>query len=277
MEQGDNVVMCPHPYCDEIAVGLAALALGAELTPEEQRRVLTSLATCARCRRRLDDFAAIARTLPLVVPEAAPPPALRERIVAAVQRTAASQPDPPPVTRRRSARLRWMVSRPALAIVLALMLLFGVAQQRELARQQEHISQQQAQIEQQKTQAARNAVIVLAAFGNDDALEGLLESTDGTNQASGRFFISPGAPAVALYVKHLPIPPAGMQYQAWIVSDGRTISAGTFGVNADGRAWRLTQPTEPLIVVERVFITLEPQEGSLQPSGPEYLTGFPSR
>ncbi|MBC8074543.1 MAG: hypothetical protein H7Y32_00580, partial [Chloroflexales bacterium] len=81
MEQIDHVPQCPDPQCDAVATLLATAALGGDLSADEQAQMLTYVATCARCRLRLDGFAGVAQVLPLSVPEVEPPPALRERIL----------------------------------------------------------------------------------------------------------------------------------------------------------------------------------------------------
>lgn len=274
MKYADNEALCPNPYCNELAASLATIALGGELTADEQRRLLATLVNCAGCRRRLEGYAAVAETLPISLPEADPPADLRERIVAAARRSVPAQ-QTAPAPRRWPGLPPWAKSRPLLAFVLALVLVLSAGQQLQLMQQQEQIARQQAQLDQQQEQAARNATIVLAAFGNEDAQEGLLEPTGNAPAASGRFFISPGAPAIALYVKQLPLPPAGMEYQLWITSDDQTINGGAIKVNAEGRAWRLIQPLQPLNEIKRIFITLEPQGAGTRPTGPAYLTSRP--
>jgi hypothetical protein len=133
------------------------------------------------------------------------------------------------------------------------------------------LRQRQEQIARQQQQSSRNMALVLAAFGNDDAVEGTMQATDAAPGASGRYFLSPGEPALAIYVKGLPAPPTGSEYQIWIVADGQTVSASTLSVNSEGRAWRLAAPPIASDAVERVFITLEPAGGSAQPGGPVVL------
>ncbi|NJM07263.1 anti-sigma factor, partial [Candidatus Gracilibacteria bacterium] len=137
--------------------------------------------------------------------------------------------------------------------------------------QQYQLRQQEEQIAQQRAQSTRNVALVLAAFGNEDAVEGTLTATDAAPGASGRYFLSPGEPALALYVKGLPAAATGSEYQVWVVVGGETVSANTFAVNAEGRAWRLAAPPITADTIERIFVTLEPVGGSTQPSGPIVL------
>lgn len=113
--------------------------------------------------------------------------------------------------------------------------------------------------------------VAVAAFGNKDAQERLLVPTGAAPKAWGRVLISPSAPAVALYVKNLPLLPEGHEYQIWLVQNEQYIGLGTFTVDQQGRAWQLIQPAMPLTAPQRITITVEPTGGSEQPTSPEYL------
>jgi anti-sigma-K factor RskA len=214
---------------------------------------------------------AVAQQLPLAAPEAEPPPELRARILAAAATLSAEQArapaseaaEPPP----RQAPWRWRrLLAPALALALVALAILSMVQGLRIARLE-------ASIEQQRAQSAANGQLVIAAFGNADALESTLLPADGSGYASARVFISPGEPAVALYARELPQLPPEETYQLWIAHDGRTIGAGTFAASAEGRAWRALRPPEPLGEIERVFVTVERAGGSPQPTGPEVLSG----
>jgi len=259
----------PESACDTCAVSLAALTLGEPLAPDEQTRLLAHLARCERCRRRLDEYATVAQLLPLAVPEVAPSPELRARILA----TAGGQTRaaPRPLAPRGTPWAGWRrLVQPALGLALAALLALGL--NRELA-----VRGLQAQISAQQAQTQTNIGIVTAAFGNDDAIEASLDPRPAAPASSGRVFISPGEPAVAVYARDLPQLPEGQIYQVWLVTPAGTISAGTFAVNPAGRGWRPLRPSEPLVSVERVFVTMEPTGGSPQPTGPEQLSGTPVR
>lgn len=249
--------------CDLHAGALAALTLGEHLAPEEQEQLLAHLTLCAACRRRLDHYATVARLLPLVAPEAAPGPELRGRIIAAAARGSA------PVATARTPAPRWRrLLRPALALALVALVALGVVQS---AR----VGQLEAQIAEQQARTAANGRLVIAAFGNEDAVEIALEATAAAPDASGRAFVSPGEPAAAIYARRLPPLPADQEYQVWVEHAGGVTSAGRITVNDEGRAWRPLRPEAPLGTVVRVFVTAEPAGGSPQPTGAEVLSGAP--
>jgi hypothetical protein len=262
----------PIPACEIVAPSLAALALGAALDPDEQELALAHLALCAACRRRLDGYASVTQLLPLAAPEADPSFALKDRILGAAAALGPAPNDipaaPSPAPTGPRVWWRWLVG-PAMALALLLLLAGNVAQAFRANALQESIARQQ-------TQSATYSRLVIAAFGNDDALEATLLPSGEHDYASARVFISPGEPAVAIYARNMPQLPPEQTYQLWVAHDGEITSAGRFAANDEGRVWRSLQPAEQLGQVERVFVTVEPADGSAQPTGPEYLSGTAS-
>lgn len=257
MEQIDRIPSCPDPNCDAVAALLAIAALGSDLRTDEQTQMLGYLATCARCRLRLDGFTNVAQALPLIVPEAEPSPALRERVLVAA---AAGQPRPHPLRRTRRDWRTTLTSAFAVAAVL-----LGL-----LAGQQYLGSQQQQQ------QTARNRAVVIAAFGNDDSLEARFVPSQQAPQASGRVLISQSEPAVVVYAKQLPQLAPGRVYQVRLQGGGAVVGVGSFVPDANNRAWALLGPQAVLPTPEAIFITEEPASGSPQPSGEALLyASFP--
>lgn len=248
MEYTDGLALCPDPRCDDIAALLAVATLGGELSADEQAQLVTYVATCARCRLRLDGYAGVAQALPLSVPEAVPPSALREQIIAAA---AQNQPRSRPL---RQVRRDWRTTLTgAFAAATVLMALFA--------------GQQYLGSQQQQQQTARNRGVVIAAFGNEDSREARFTPGVGAPDAAGRVLISPSEPAVVVYAKQLPLLAAGQVYQVWLQGDGVVISVGTFVPDANRRAWALLGPGGTLPTPEVIFITEEPESGSQQPSG----------
>lgn len=261
MEETEDTAPCPDQRCDAVAALLATAALGGDLSGEEQARMLGYLTTCAACRQRLDAFAGVAQWLPLSVPEATPSPGLRAQILA----SATTGRAPRQAARRFRTPWRRVLTLGLAAAALVLALLGG-----------QQVRQSQLQLVQQQQQTARNRGIVVAAFGNEDALEARFTPGVGAPAASGRVLVSPGEPAVLVYAKKLPTLAAGRVYQVWLQGDGNAIAVGTFRPDVNDRAWAILQPPVALPQPQTIFITEEPTPGSTQPSGTEMLrAGFP--
>jgi len=74
-------------------------------------------------------------------------------------------------------------------------------------------------------------------------------------------------------VYHLPPAPPGKTYQLWFITRDAKISAGTFQTTETGEgALRITIPPEA-VQVTAAAVTLEPEGGVPQPTGPIYLYG----
>lgn len=260
----DSSTPAPASPCERAAATIAALALGAELAPDEQGVLLAHLTVCAECRRRLADYSNLAQILPLAASEADPSPELRGRILAAA---AQNGPVAAPVGR---ARPSWRaLARPALGLAAAALIGFG-------AYQTVQVRQLEGRIAQQQATTAGNLRLITAALGNEDAVESSLAATEVAPGASGRIFISPSEPAAAVYARDLPRLPQGQEYAVWIVDGERTIPAGRFSVNDEGRGWRPLRPAAPLASIDRIFVTAEPVGAGAEPTGQEYLSGAPS-
>ena len=77
-----------------------------------------------------------------------------------------------------------------------------------------------------------------------------------------------------MVVHHLPVLPAGQQYQLWVVGGPAWAPAGQFQVDAIGHA-ALTVRVE-LEQPERFAITVEAAPTGTAPSGPAVMQGAPS-
>ncbi|MGH9463336.1 MAG: anti-sigma factor domain-containing protein, partial [Vicinamibacteria bacterium] len=94
---------------------------------------------------------------------------------------------------------------------------------------------------------------------------------------------APGARATAfidspnrrllLYVYNLPEPPPGRTYQLWVIVEGTPVSVGTFGVEPDGSTRFDAEPLPPFEGAVTVAVTVEPEGGVPQPTGPMVLMG----
>ncbi|MGH9335392.1 MAG: anti-sigma factor, partial [Vicinamibacteria bacterium] len=91
--------------------------------------------------------------------------------------------------------------------------------------------------------------------------------------AAAKAFLDPANRRLFLYVYNLPPPPAGRTYQLWLIVGGSPVSMGTFGVEPDGSG-RLDTATVPAFEGEvTVAVSVEPEGGVPQPTGPIVLVG----
>jgi anti-sigma-K factor RskA len=111
--------------------------------------------------------------------------------------------------------------------------------------------------------AAACAAAVLAVRPWDDGgrIGGFQRYT--AQGAKATLLVAPSGEAV-LSVGHLPPPPAGKAYEMWIIDGGRTLPAGILR----GSLSTLARPVPP---GASVAVSVEPADGSLQPTGPLLL------
>jgi anti-sigma-K factor RskA len=232
--------------CD-VRLSLGAYAIGA-LEPDEAERVRDHLQTCAACRAVHADLAPLPALLDLVdpgaSPAAAPSPSLEGSVLAGF---AAQRPTPAAPKRRGRwrglARPTWRVALPS-----------GLA-------------------------GAAATVALLAATGNlsPDGSGGErvdLTSPSGAGGARAAARLSATSTGTRVDLKAT-LPPLrrGEVYELWFVRDGGRVSAGTFGVDADGRAeLRLATAADPRRYA-RMGITREPDGLDPARNGPSVAVG----
>lgn len=88
--------------------------------------------------------------------------------------------------------------------------------------------------------------------------------------ARGRMIWHPGEGGVLL-VANLPPSPREKTYELWVISVGKPIPAGLFGVDASGRGTVLVAPLPGAPPADQFAVTLEPAAGVPAPTGPMYL------
>lgn len=199
------------------------------------------LATCAACRREVDDGRAIAAGFAEPVE---PPPSLRAGVLAGIagapQDDAAAEP-PAVVSldaRRRRPAGAWLASAAALVVlVVGAALLVGRG-------------------------GAASVDDVLAA---PDAVVTSLELTADGERGTFSVAWSPGQDRVAVLADGLPDPGPDRVYELWAIVDGSPVAAGVF--DADGGAVREVVTLDDLEAAAW-GVTIEPDGGSTAPTTP---------
>jgi anti-sigma-K factor RskA len=100
-----------------------------------------------------------------------------------------------------------------------------------------------------------------------------LGGTEHAPQSSGRVLWSPDAKKAVLYASGLPRPPAGRDYQLWVIEGQTPRSEGVFPVDAQGRATHVLPEVPAPGGVGAFAVTLEPAGGVPQPTGDMVLLG----
>lgn len=230
---------------------LESYVLGA-LTPDEQREVDAHLATdCGECRARVRELEDICVDLARSVPQHEPPAHLRKQILGSLGGGASTKAQP------SHFNVGWLAA--GVAAAAAFVLLFHSFSQRDL------ITKLQRDLKE-----AQDVSGLLEAPGMRFVdLKGVEPNT----QAFGKVVVDPKQGQAVVYMYRLPQTPEGMEYQLWVMRDGKPTSAGVFTVNEDGSAM-LTLDDMPDDNNQPSFlVTIEPEGGQPAPTGMMYLTG----
>ncbi|MCI0370790.1 MAG: anti-sigma factor [candidate division NC10 bacterium] len=244
------------------------------LAPEERRELESHLAAgCPACQQELRALREALDLLPYASPLADPPPAVRARLLQrgraegrARATPRAERPELPvvPAWWRRWAPAAWGLALAGVA--LTLLLGWGLQNawrqlallEAERGRLEVLVARQQEAIEGLRSPEVR--IVSLARFQDAPA-------------AVGRIFWYTAPNVWEFKVYRLPPAPPGKTYQLWFITREAKISAGTFQTSETGDgALRVPVPPEAAQVTAAA-VTLEPEGGVPQPTGPIYLYG----
>ncbi len=100
-----------------------------------------------------------------------------------------------------------------------------------------------------------------------------LGGTPESPQSAGRILWSPDAKKAVLYATGLPRPPAGKDYQLWVIEGQTPRSEGVFPVDETGRATHVLPEVPAAGGVGAFAVTIEPAGGVPAPTGAMVLLG----
>ena len=115
----------------------------------------------------------------------------------------------------------------------------------------------------------------LDVLASPDLVRTTLEGVPPAAGARAQALLSPSRGTLVLSATGLPAPPAGRTYQLWAIVGGRAVSAGVFTPDADGLS-RVIATVAFDGPPAALAVTLEPEGGVPQPTGPKVLLGVPA-
>jgi len=252
--------MTSHEAFDELA---AVYAVGA-LDGDDLVRFEAHLAEgCERCTATLRESEEALAGTPAV-----PPPAVKTALRQRVATDGRARRAP-----ARASWVPWAAATGAVAALAALLTGGFVASRyearlglmaRETAAVRERLQRNEAALREQVA-VYRNAVELL----RDPATRVVeLRGAGPSPEASGRLIWHDTAGG-QLFVANLPPAPAGKAYELWTLGGAAPQAAGTFRVDAAGRATHRVQPAGA--PASKFAVTLEPEPGVAAPTGPIVL------
>jgi anti-sigma-K factor RskA len=245
---------------------------------------------CARCEAALRANQNVATQLLEAVPPVAPRPEVLTRLLA---RAEAGSVEKRRIPARRN-RGRWGTLALAASVLVALglgslaaLLNTQLEQERvaraeleealayeesiswSLVRQVETERSRRVQVEERLVGLSRVVATIEAPLVRTLALAG-----QGDFQAAlAKAYIEPESGRLVLYAHNLPPVPDGQTYQLWVIVEDQKRSAGVFRSDSHGEAKYDTGRLPDLDGPVTVAVTLEPEGGVPQPTGPIVLVG----
>jgi anti-sigma-K factor RskA len=238
-------------------------ALGA-LDGEEKQSLEAHLPGCAACQQQL----AAARQRTALIGMAAPAAAPRPQVKATLMDKVRAEKRPVSQAIQPKTRKRWGL-RFSLGFGLATAVLAFATY--ELAKQDLDRGRQLKQLQAQLSQ-------------NEAAMQAMGQVTGAPDSAQVTLLQQPGGPpgqahvtynarmGMGVYSGQIAPAPAGKSYQLWLVpASGAPISAGL--VEANQQSGAVVMHLTPGLTAKAFAVTLEPQGGMPQPTGPKVLVG----
>jgi anti-sigma-K factor RskA len=283
---------------------LPAYSLGA-LDGDELRELEDHVAGgCAECRRLLARWTTDLEDLAASVPPVGPAASDRGRILVSVAEAAVAAPAAerastagPDSARRpagsvanggsgdrgRGARPSWPASAWLPIAALLLLAIWGAWRQASLdsqvrgliaerdrqAARAEALEQRVRLVQAQAERMARTLSIVGSPAMQPVFLAGLAPAPG----AKGRTYVDASGGKAVFYAFDLPALAADKTYQLWFIDSGRPVSAGTFAVDARGKASLEVDNLASARRIQAWAVTIEPRGGVPQPTGAMVLKG----
>jgi anti-sigma-K factor RskA len=258
---------------------MAPLAALGALDGEDRSTFEAALATSPTLGKELAAFEELVGRLAREVDPVSPSPGLRRRVLEATRPSAAAtvaRPAPP-----RRPVLAWLAA--AAAVLLGVGLLIArherAAARREAEMAKAQVETLSAQMRDalakleglQKQIAEERSVRELIAHG--ESRVATLAGLPAAPQARARMVWNPASREAVLLAEGLAPAPAGKAYEVWVIAGAQPVPAGTFQVDASGRAVFRLPPVADVARVKTFAVTLEPASGTPAPTGPMVLAG----
>ena len=250
------------------------------LNPGNRKQFEAHLATkCEQCIRELSGLYEATAILPLLLRQEAPPAGLRQRILSRVSSrkpeqsrsergtTQRESPSAPVTMATRPERAWYPLAATVIGILLIVALALFVYQLAGTsANQEKQIVELQTALQQKEN--------VLAVLGAQQLEMVSLAANDTGSGLFGKILWDSSSRSAALQISGLPAAPEGKVFQLWLMKEKKYFTVGEpFCVDRAGATLMktLNLPVGERKQIEEFILTLEPVEGSTQPSAEVYL------
>ncbi len=251
---------------------IPAYALGA-LEADERQALESHADQCTYCNALLRHHLETVGVLATAVPSATPPPELRERILAEADTYVAHRPSVGVPTDSdsimRSRLTRWAV--PVFSAAAGISVLFlGVLMGLVLNLQGEIQNLNEERINLISMIDAERTLSYVTAIPGTETM--MLENTGMTVSARGMLILPVDHSWGYLVSQGMEPMREAMGYQVWFIKNGERISGGMFTVDETGHGQIYLRFPPDYQELTQLGITMEPRDGSTEPTSPAILT-----
>jgi hypothetical protein len=116
---------------------------------------------------------------------------------------------------------------------------------------------------------------ILALLTTPAAETVTIAGTEHQPDARGRLVMDPGTRSAVLIASGLAPLASDQVYQLWLIYGQQPMPAGTFRVDRTGQAVLIVPPDTAVAPLDAVGVSIEPEDGSEQPTGDIVLLGAP--
>ncbi len=248
-------------------------ALGA-LTDEERTQVDAYVAADADARIRLDEAIRAAAALPYAARPIAPRSQVKQDVLKRVKAAAPSRLAPTRTSfsakvARFLDRPAWRIAMPLVAVASLIAAVVAGVWAISLNDEVNRLRVEQAAL--QRELLTKRDVLAQIALPQSRAIA--IAGTPVQPHAYGQMIANPNGNSGVLIVADLaPLPP-GKVYQFWLIKGNTPVSAGLFGVDAQGRGLLPVRASESVGSFDAIGVSIEPEGGSPQPTGDIVMLG----
>jgi len=247
---------------------LPLYALGA-LSDEERARVERHVEANPKAKEELEELLEGAGALAYAAPAVAPSLQSRQALMQRIRAEGKRAPDKPQTPRWKIGVLSGaLLGRgvAAISLVVAVVSLGTVlATRNELGDLRADNVELLRQLQDHQQ--------VLRLFSQPNLISVEVAGTEEEPQAHGRLFAGLDGHTGVLLVEGLSPLQAGSTYQAWLIRGGTPSPAGLFQASADGLGTLSVEAADILGRYDALAVSVEPEFGSLLPTGPIVLLG----
>lgn len=208
---------------------------------------------CPLCAEQLRDLGRLAVRMADSLPKHKPSDSVKEQLMAKI-RSKGRTKKASPMFRNKAG---WMVACAALAAAVFLII---------------RVTSLQNDVDQlSRTLAETEDVTELLSSPGMQFVD--LKGVEPNAQAFGKVVVNQEKGNAVVYMYRLPQTPEGMEYQLWVMRDGKPSSAGVFTVSEEGRGVITLYDMIDPKTFPTFLVTIEPEGGEIAPTGMMYLTG----